>query len=208
MQAVDRVVISNNWVTLVFVVALVLLFVLKTTHQSKLIELSKAFFVKGFIEKKIEEKEVSFSLFNCLLFIFSAIVFSLLILVVIGFVFDFEVFNRVLFGVVLYLLFFNILDFLLGKLFNIRNEIAHFVIAKKTYVFNTAIWLFPFLIVAIYGFDNLYFISSVFLFLFGMSVALMVFNNKNLILNKLFYFILYLCALEIAPLLIIYKIMV
>jgi hypothetical protein len=32
-------------------------------------------------------------------------------------------------------------------------------------------------------------------------------NNKNLILNKLFYFILYICALEIAPLLFIYKMM-
>ncbi len=208
MQAVERVVISNNWVTLVFVIALVLLFVLKTTHQSKLIELSKAFFVKGFIEKKIEEKETPFTLFNCLLFIFSAIVFSLLILVVLGFVFDLELFIRILCGVMLYLLFFDILNFLLGKLFNIRNEVAYFVIAKKTYVYNTAMWLFPFLVVAMYGFDNLYFISSVFLFLFGVSVVLMVFNNKNLILNKLFYFILYLCALEIAPLLIIYKIMV
>jgi hypothetical protein len=213
MQAVDRVIISNNWMTLVFVVALVLLFVLKTTHQSKLIGFSKAFFVKGFIEKKAEEKETYFSLFNSFLFVFSAIVFSLLTLFVLNLVntdygFDFELFIRVLIGVISYLFLLDSITFLLSNLFHIRNEMGSLVIAKKTYLFNTAIWLFPFLIIAAYGFYNLFFILSVFVFLFGMSIVLIAFNNKNLILSKLFYFILYLCALEIAPLLIIYKIMV
>lgn len=212
MQAVDRVIISNNWLTIVFVVALVLLFVLKMMHQNKLIGVSKAFFVKGFVEKKAEEKETYFSLFNSLLFIFSAIVFSLLIVFVLSFVkveydIDFELFVWVLGIVIVYLLLFNLLDFLLSKLFNIRNEMIYLITAKKVYVFNTAIWLFPFIIIATYGFYNVFFILSVFTFLFGMSIVLVMFNNKNLILKKLFYFILYICALEIAPLLIIYKIM-
>ncbi|NQV78269.1 MAG: DUF4271 domain-containing protein, partial [Lutibacter sp.] len=45
----------------------------------------------------------------------------------------------------------------------------------------------------------------VFLLVLILRYVLILLNNKKLIFNNLFYFILYLCALEIAPLIIVLK---
>ena len=56
-------------------------------------------------------------------------------------------------------------------------------------------------------FDDLIFKITIFVFLFLLIIrySLLLINNKKLIFNNLFYFILYLCALEIVPLVIILK---
>ena len=64
MQALDRIDFSNNWLTLVFVFALMLLVVLKTINQQKLFGYYSAFFIKGFIAKKTEEKRITVANFQ------------------------------------------------------------------------------------------------------------------------------------------------
>ncbi len=60
MQALERIEISNNWLTLVYLLCLLLLVVLKTLNHRKIFEYSRAIFLKGFIEKKVEEKSFIF----------------------------------------------------------------------------------------------------------------------------------------------------
>mgnify|MGYP000471712182 CR=1 FL=1 len=212
MQALDRIVFSNNWLTLVFVFALLLLVILKTNNQQKLFGYFKAFFIKGFITKKTEERESLLNFFNIVLLCFSAIVYAVFFSLISELFLDatvkFTVFITVLGFVFAYLILFLVLDVGLAKLFEIQNETSYLFSTKIAYLYNTSLMLFPVLIVVNYSNLNLSVLFGVFILLFLLSLLLMFVNNKNLILNKLFYFILYLCALEIAPLLIIYKIMV
>ena len=212
MQALDRIDFSNNWLTLVFVFALILLVVLKTINQQKLFGYSSAFFIKGFIAKKTEERESQLQIFNIVLLCFSAIIyavfFSLVITLFLTETVSFSIFITVLGFVSVYLVLFLVLDLGLAKLFEVENETSYLFSTKIAYLYNTALILFPVLIITSYSDLGAVVLFWVFISMFLLSLLLLFVNNKNLILNKLLYFILYLCALEIAPLLIIYKIMV
>ena len=211
MEALDRIDFSNNWLTLVFVFALLLLVVLKTSNQQKLVGYSKAFFIKGFITKKTEERESILNFFDIILLFFSAIVsavfFSLIIELFIDTTVNFTFFITALGAVFVYLILFLVLDVGLAKLFEIQNETSYLFSTKIAYLYNMSLILFPVLIIVNYSILSASVIFWVFIVMFLLSLLLLLVNNKNLILNKLFYFILYLCALEIAPLLIIYKTM-
>jgi len=212
MQALDRIDYSNNWLTLVFLFVVLLLVVLKAINQQKLIGYFSAFFMKGFIVKKTEERESLLSVFNIVFFCFSAIVyamfFSFLAAFFIDITVDFAVFMTVLGLVCVYLVLSLVLDVGLANLFEIQHETGYLFSTKIAYRYAISLILFPVLIITSYSSLGTFVLLFVFAMLFLVSLLLLFVNNKNLILNKLFYFILYLCALEIAPLLIIYKMMV
>lgn len=211
MEALDRIDISQNWITLIFVFVMILLFVLKSINQNRLAGYSKAFFLKGFIEKKAEEKLSYFSFFNITLFIFSILVLSLAMLLVFDSIVEKETLNittyiQTVSVLTIYFVLFLFIDELLSAVFNIKEETRLLIAAKTGYLYNSTLLLLPALIIEVYGFRSSLFIKAVFLLLLTLSIVLIAVNNKKLIVNKLFYFILYICALEIAPLLIFYKI--
>jgi hypothetical protein len=213
MQAIDRIVISHNWITITVVFAMLLLFVLKKVDQTRLIGYSKSFFITGFIEGKVKEKPSFFSFFNLLIFVFTMLVISLSFLLLIqqylpSYTTDFSFFITLLGFVTIYFLIFLVTDVALSSVFQIKKELHYFIIAKMSYLYTMAIWLFPILILIIYGLKNTTVLAVIIGVLFALRVLLILTNNKSLIVNKLFYFILYLCAFEIAPLLIFYKIII
>jgi hypothetical protein len=213
MQAVDRIDFSNNWITVTYLFALILLVLLKLINQEKLLGYTRAFFLKGFVIKRAEERESFFTVFNIAIYVFSLIIYGLLLLSVYLYLVpdsyaSFNLFSWLILIVATYFSAQLLLTFLISRVFSIQNEILHFISAKVGYFYNTALLLFPFLIINTYSFFSIYLLFGVFVVLFLLSTVLVLTNNKNLIINKLFYFILYLCALEIAPLLIIYKITV
>lgn len=211
MQVLDRVTVNDNWITGTFIFLLLLLFILKRMNPIKLNELSKAFFLKGFIEREVEDKSWVFSLFWVFLFLFSSLVLSVSVVLVIkdfspdqllNFLFLLQIFM----GIVSYFAIAALLDFLLMTLFKINIDLRYFIKSKSIYYYNSALFLLPVAILTNYSLPNSYALLFAFGALFLTSIILIIINNKNLILNKLFYFILYLCALKIVPLLIIYKI--
>jgi hypothetical protein len=211
MQALDRIDFSNNWLTPVFVFALLLLVVLKISNQQKLSGYFSAIFIKGFIIKKTEERESLFNTFDIVLLCFSAIIYAVFFSVIAELFLDvtasFTVFVSVLSIVVAYLILSLVLDVGMANLFEVQNETSYLFLTKIAYLYNTALILFPVLIITTYSSLGVAVLFVVFALFFLLSMLLLFVNNKNLILNKLFYFILYICALEIAPLLFIYKMM-
>ena len=212
MQALDRIDYSNNWLTLVFLFALMLLFALKTINQQKLFGYSTAFFMKGFVAEKSKDRESLLNIFNVVLLCFSAIVYAIFISSISAFFLDitasFVGFMTVFGFVFVYLVLFLVVDAGLAKLFEVQNETSYLFSTKIAYLYTISLILFPVLIIISYSSLSTSVLLFVFMLLFLLSLLLLFANNKNLILNKLFYFILYLCALEIAPLLIIYRMMV
>jgi hypothetical protein len=102
-----------------------------------------------------------------------------------------------------------IVGVLLAMLFQLSKLHKSIIFVKITYLFAISVFIFPLLIIIFCANKyNLLFFQST-LFLLGvLLIARYVFvakNNKNMMLSGLFYFKLYLCALEIAPLLLILK---
>lgn len=71
MQAIEKIDISTNWVTLIFMVLLLCVFLLKGFHRTKLKEYFFAFFNKGFIASEIEERASLLNRFSVVLFFFT-----------------------------------------------------------------------------------------------------------------------------------------
>lgn len=206
MQAIARELSSTNWITLVLFFAIGLVFLLKLFNPTKLTGYATSFYRHGFIKKHAEEAGNPFGIFNSLLFFFSTTVVALLITI-----FTakeqarFSVFLQILACVVLYLFFRFLLDALLSKLLQIQQETRYFLFCKADYLYTCCLWILPVLILTVYSLQNTFLLSTLCVLLFTLRLALILTNNKNLIFKKLFYFILYICALELTPLVAFFK---
>ena len=77
MQAIERELSSNNWVTLLFVCAILVLFFLKLFKAEKMKMYTLSIFNKGFIEIESQEEGSDFSFFHIAYTGFSFISISL-----------------------------------------------------------------------------------------------------------------------------------
>jgi len=210
VQAIEKTVIDTNWITLLFAFLLACVFLLKGLSASKLKGNVSSFMNYGFIEKEVEDNSTFFNLFQSVIFIFSMLVLSLLLYEISLFYSVFEVFGfytyfKIFGGVVSYFSIKWVLEFSLSLLFIINKQVKFFLVSKSIYLYSVTFFLLIALVLAQYSQLN-----TIFLIYFSMSIFVIRFlvhlvSNKKLIFNKLFYFILYLCAFEIAPLFILFK---
>ena len=210
MEAIQREILSHNWITLTFVFSLSVLFFLKLFNPSTLKGYVTSIFNKGFVEIIAVEKYQIFSFFHIGFAFFSFLMLSISTYFVIRQQAQKEAF--LLFDylkVSSYLLLFVftrfLLEFLLIELFEIKEKLAHFLFSKRSYSYSISIGLFILNIVYFYSFQNQSFLLIGGISLLSIRFFLIVFYNKNLIIKELFYFILYLCAFELAPLFILFK---
>ena len=210
MQAIEKIDISTNWVTLIFMVLLLCVFLLKGFHRTKLKEYFFAFFNKGFIASEIEERTSALNRFSFVLFFFTNVIFGLLTFLLInyfareGFL-EISFFWKTLLVFGGYLTVKRILEKFFVILFSMHTQTVSFLTAKNIYTHTIGLWVFPTLILFYYtALPKKIFLMFLTLLII-MKLGLLLVNNKNLILSKLFYIILYICAFEIAPLFILFK---
>ncbi len=207
---------NHHWVSLVFLAILIFLTLAKVLYKDRLLHTATLFIsVKYLFIYFGKEKNDIINLFQFLLFMVQLLVLSLLFY----FANDRWQFSPELNGlngflllvgsVGLYFCFRYLMGLFLAEIFNIKNKYSRIVYDKVSYFNNLILWILPFLILSIYA--NIYKESffkitfSILTVLLILRYSLILLNNKKLIINNLFYFILYLCALEIAPLAIILK---
>ncbi len=208
MQAIERIINDSSWITLVIVTAIILLALMKLLKPTQLYGYVVAFISPGFFHKRIEEGDSFFTPFRLFLFFFSTIVISLFLFqAVLAELYPqgFLAFLGLFFFVTTYLAIRVFLDHAIANILGLTPIITYFLYTKSGYLYVLCIWLLPFIIVYQYTFPNKLFLISSFCALLIIRAFLILNNNKKLVLSKLFYFILYFCALEIAPLLILYK---
>ncbi len=209
MKALELISNDNSWLTLVILFIIILLALLKLKKPNTLVNYSVAFFTPGFFQKRAEEGLSIFSLGNFLVFIINTLVFSLLLSVVFKTSYiqtdTFLGFLTVFVLVFSYLLIKYFIDLSITNIFGIQKMVNYFLHVKYGYLFTLSLWVLPILIVNEYYLHSDSFLLFCVVILLIFKVFLVVFNNKNIIISKLFYFILYFCTLEIAPLLILYK---
>ncbi|WP_298779923.1 DUF4271 domain-containing protein [uncultured Polaribacter sp.] len=187
------------------------IFVVKGLSQTKLKGYVFSLFNKGFVEIETEENNGFFNSFYILLFLFSIITISFTAYYFKTRMFlaehGFANFLNIFYTLFIYFSLKWILEYLLSVLFLIKNQVRFFLISKSCYLISVSFFLFFGIILSQYS--N---ISSTFLFyfagfLFAIRFVLHLTYNKNLIFNQLFYFILYICAFEIAPLFLLFKLL-
>ena len=210
MEALQRDVLSNNWIALVFVTSLVLLFFLKLFRAEKLKGFSTSIFNKGFVKIESQEKHPAISFFHTVFTFFSFLMISISIYFIVNKlqqsdIFLFLDYLKVSSIIVIYMILRFVLEFLLMTLFEVKDTLLYFFLSKKSYLYSISIGLLIVNLIYFYSFQNQTFLITGFIALFLIRLLLILINNKNLIIKELFYFMLYLCAFEIAPLFVLFK---
>ena len=212
MQALEKIVINTNWISIILVFLFAIIAVLKIIDGDKLKGYVFALFNKGFIEDEVEENTSFFSSFYSLLFIFSSVVLALVTSFLVAETnkntsFSLSSFFLILGIIWSYFTIKSLLEIGVIRLFFIKKEVRFYVVSKFGYLYSISFFLIIFLVLFRFGPLNFSFFIAATLGLFFLKFVFQVVNNKNLVFGKLFYFILYLCAFEIAPLLIMFKLL-
>ena len=166
----------------------------------------------NFIESESEENTSFFDAFQIVIFIFTVIVLSLLTYRFKTYrlsinVTSFSSYLPVFLSLLSYFLIKRTLEYLIFYLFLIKRDVRFFIVSKVNYLHTITFLLYVALVLSEYiGFKQVYLFYFAAL-LFIVRFVIHIVSNKKLIFNKLFYFILYICAFEIAPLFILFKMM-
>lgn len=207
---------NNDWISAVFILVFFLLTLTKLVFNDRIYHTNTLFIQKKYLQIYYgREKNIVFNLFQTFLFIIKYLLLALLIFHINDF---FKLNNNLngLFGyliilgsVVVYFTLKISFELILAKLLNFEKTFKRVCYDKINYFNNLVLWLLPFLILYTYipshkevYFNILFFMAMI---LFTVRYVLILRDNKNLIFNNLFYFILYLCALEISPIVIVLK---
>ncbi|WP_373456508.1 DUF4271 domain-containing protein [uncultured Tenacibaculum sp.] len=207
MEILQRNFVSTDWITLVFLVGLVMIALMKLYKPQLLLGYSIAFFSQGFIESRSSKNPSVFTVFHVLIFLFSLLIYSLTIHLLLAN--NIAGFNFSFLYTFLFVTGFILTKYILVKLIvltlDIEEDTRYFLFSKTGYLYAISLWLYPILVLYQYWYSNSRVLIIYMLLLLAFRGFLIAKNNKKLIFNHFFYFILYFCTLELAPLLIIYK---
>ena len=202
----------RDWATYLFVFSFVLIAITKTAFETRFSEFLRILVSDKYI-KVYKDSSHLMSGFTILLFLVQIISFSFFIQMLLHFFgyvskTDWIIFIRIFTFFGIFVLSKFLIEKIVATIFNIEEFAEQFNLHKVSYRTFVGLILLP---INIYLFYNntssyilIYCIIGVILTinLFSYLVSLKIY--QNLLIGKLFYFILYLCALEIAPYYFIY----
>ena len=208
-----REVISNEWITILIVICITILTIVKFSYSKRFNDFLWIILNSNYL--KIYFKDNKFiDNFNILLFANQIIgVFIFVYLISKNYINDLSIdliVSLKIIGVFIVLIFTKFfIELLIGWVFNINTLISSYLFQKMNYKNFIGIVLIPINIILVYA------VEPTEKLIYGFLIGLLVLNfigflstfksYQKLILSNFFYFILYLCALEIGPYIILYK---
>lgn len=203
----ERILISKDWATVLFIIALVIIAANKTVFEVRFNE-----FIKIGVSDKYHKiyKDTSNLLnwFTVSMFVIQLISFSFFILLLLSYFGYSQPSNYITFIQIITFLFVFILskfliEKIIGNTLNAEGFVDQFNLVKVNYRAFFGLLLLPVNIILYYNHTPLqvafYIIMAVFVIYNVITYYFLIKTYQKLILGKLFYFILYLCTLEIAP---------
>jgi len=207
---------NNNWIVLIFILILSLLVVLKRLYnpvfneQLKLLNSSIGIFnLKRVYTSVYNFYNISFIIILCLLLAFIALIKMANWGEIATINSGFYLYLKYAFYFVIYFFVKHLSYYLFSLVFNLKDLILKTLYIKTTYLNFISLYFLCWLAYIVVGEHssgyvlNIFYVTSLFL-VFYLYYILVKYNLK-LISKNIFYFILYLCALEIAPLIIFFK---
>ncbi|WP_433834049.1 DUF4271 domain-containing protein [Flavobacterium anhuiense] len=206
-QLHPRIIENKDWATLLFVVTFAVVAMTKSAYETRFSEFSKLIFSDKYAKIYRDNSHMKNS-FTVGLFFVQIVSFAFFILLTMN-IFGYAAKTDWLLFIQIatFLLYFILGKYLIEKIvaasFNIDDFVELFNLQKVTYRTYIGVLILPINAVLFY-YSNIPKIVP--LAIIGISLCISVYSYfisiktyQNVIIGKLFYFILYLCALEIAP---------
>ncbi len=214
----ERIVFSPDWLTIVFLVILLLIAIIKNNFSEQLSSLFSLLYSDKYYSDFGKVKPLIWNNFNILFFLIFILVsgvmiyYSLNAYVNDSFRFDLGYFLKILAGVLIYLVLRYTFEVILSSLFEIFEEYKFFSFVKLSNLFLISVYLLPVLLFITYVNSSQYVIfigaALIFLALVILFRYIKALQYDRINFSNIFYLFLYLCALEIAPIILIYKLIV
>ncbi len=214
----ERIVFSPDWLTIVFLVILLLIAVIKNNFSEQLSSLFSLLYSDKYYSDFGKVKPLIWNNFNILFFLIFILVSAVMIYYSLNayvndsFRFDLGYFLKILAGVLIYLVVRYTFEVILSSLFEIFEEYKFFSFVKLSNLFLISVYLLPVLLFITYVNSSQYVIfigaALIFLALVILFRYIKALQYDRINFSNIFYLFLYLCALEIAPIILIYKLIV
>jgi hypothetical protein len=210
---------QTEWITYVFLGVFIALTLLRLLYHDRVLHNVGLFVYKRFLTNYFStEANTILNGYQAVMFVIQVLVISLLIYfsnqtfdffpAMSGFIGLLEIASFV----IAYFLFRFLLGFIVAVTFDFKVLHLRLMFDKTNYLSNTVLLILPLLMVYVFATDYSRAFLTAVLIIFALLLIyrylLVINNNKKMLFTGLFYFILYLCALEIAPLLLMLKLSV
>jgi hypothetical protein len=202
-----RIVENKDWATALFLFSLVLIALSKSLFENRFNEFIKLIVSDKYL-KVYKDSGLMMSWFTIFLFIVQIVSFSFFIhLLLTSFDYiiktDWISFIQVFTFLTVFILSKYLIEKIIGTAFDIEEFVEQFNLQKVSYRTFIGLFLLPFNCFLFYNDSISHNLMLFFLFIIliinVLTYLLSIKNYQNLLIGNLFYFILYLCALEIAP---------
>ncbi|TBW30081.1 DUF4271 domain-containing protein [Gramella sp. KN1008] len=213
MQAVERISEYQDWITLVFLACFILLVFAKLWFPQRFEEFISLLNSGKFIAFKGKENK-AFHPFNILLLGVQALAVSIFLFITYRYFVEliqpaWIVFIRIFTAYLCLLLIKAGVEKIIGNIFEIDEKIDYYLFQKFSYRNFISLFLLFASLFLIYSLNPTALIIGLIggIAITANSIALFIIyrRNQSVLSANWFYFILYLCALEIAPYIILYK---
>jgi hypothetical protein len=207
MLSIERILVNKDWATVLFLAAIAVIALNKTIFSIRFNEFIKLGYSDKY-NKVYKDTNNLLSWFTISMFVIQLISFSFFILLMLSYFNYTKIDNYITYiQIVTFLFVFILSKFLIEKIIgtaiNSESLVDQFNLIKVNYRAFLGFVLLPINIVLYYNSwpikEVFYIILSVFLIYNVFTYYFLVKTYQKTILSKLFYFILYLCTLEIAP---------
>jgi len=214
-EGLQRITSTSDWVTIFFLLVLVLLAILQYNFSERFSKLFSLVYSDKYYTDFIKTRPLNFNIFH--LIFFFVILFNISLLIFFLFkaydpaIYESELsfFLKINLTVILYLSLRYFLGIILANIFDLSEEQSYFTFLKMSNICLISVLIFPLLILSNYTAGGFHKFLITFTLAISLGVTLfryfVLIKNEKLGFNNLFYLFLYLCALELAPFIVVYK---
>ncbi len=209
---------TNNWVTIVIILMIGILVALNFLYKIQFSKFISLTFINQYFADYANKTSSLFNPFNLFLFLFQISAYTLLLLKV-NVLLTVTIEKNQLFSffkTALLLTSIYVIRYFIGKVIAVivqmEKEQNLLTFIKMSHLSKISILIFPAIIILYYSPSNSDLLSKIIIVLTGIILLFkylqILSQNQKMIFSNLFYFILYLCALEITPLLYFFKLFI
>lgn len=214
VEAVERTIITQDWITLLILGTLFLLVLAKEGFYQRFTEFAMLFATNKYLLLRSKDTGI-FHPFSSILFLVNILSVSLFAFLFYDIYTDGLIarpqitFLRIMTAYTSFILLKFAIEKIAANILDFEQRMEQYQFYKLTYRNFLSLGLIPLNILFFYVFEPslgvLYFLIGLILFLNFVSLIGIFRKNSRYILSNVLYFILYLCALEIGPYFILYK---
>ncbi len=208
----NRVIENKDWATIVFIVGFVLIVIAKTRFENRFNDFIRLLISDKYL-KIYRESNHLMTGFNVILFIVNIISLTFFIQLLLhhykfGLKSNVVLFFQIFILLIVFILSKFIIEKIIAIIFNIEEIMEQYNLQKVNYRTYIGLLLLPISAILYYNnltINHLFYWLIVILLIINLTIYIVSLRNyQKLIFGHFFYFILYLCAFEIAPYYFIY----